>query len=1421
MDKVVRESIVFCSTAGLEGSDNILPLVRMTLQERQQPVHLNCLLDSASTDSFVKVGKLSQIPHTVLESDSLINVRNLTGRTERVMDRVRLQLAFQGKIIVVEAFAVDHILRAPEVDIDLDLGKKYKMNGKFPRPELDVDLLLSVSDMWKVITDKVIQAGPGLVLFPTPWGMVPAGTGVEPTGVGFTKKETISFASATERLATLMEKMWNIETLPNDQADSTMSLEEAKAVKVLEEQLQLDEKSGKFKCGLLWKDEPDLLNNFRNANGRLNSLIRKLDKDEKMKEAYVKSIQDLIDLDVVELVEDDNHDDPTRTDVFYLPHVGVWSSSPDRASFKLRPCHDASAVAPNGKSLNQQLMAGPPILQSIQTILLKFRTGKYVGQGDLSRMFYQVLVSTVKDKDYLRWLWRENADMKNPLKIYRFKTIIFGATSSPMIANMCVRKLVQKRLQNESISEVEKRACDSLTHTLYVDDCSVIGDDEDEIVERIKSIKDILGKGSFKIRKWASNSSKILESIEEEDRSPCDTIDLGSGVQTVISSPLSLLGAKWHPKEDTLRWDDLDKLLDHKNATKQTIASFIGQCFDPLCLLCPWVLKLRKIVKMAWKHDKAWTKPLPEEAMPLYQEILEEIPQLKFLNFPRYVPINERSTLHIYSDGSLDAYAMLCYVRTHDTKTNTIHSNLLMGKNRITPLKMEPKLTVPKIELMGALLASEVAEYLVKELGIAKNKVECYSDNMTCLYWLTQNPQDKEPFVGNRVQKIQTFGFQFQYVSTAANPADIASRPNSPEILQTPLYLHGDPQLLLPRHMWKTPVVDFSKIDKNEGVKKNLIFTFATAVNPARRKIPLIKKLDNRPAVQRPVKETPMIWNEKEKEKLPMIRNHYSDPARQIHVSYKEISAMVSYYSSYRLLLRRTAILFQILHVWAKNTNGANVGLQIPIPDEYLEMARIYWINHEQREHFPDEFQALFDNKNIQKSSRLFPLTPYLDRQNVLTLDIIRVGGRLEKSDLPPETKHPPVLPKKSPLAYALARTTHVEMEHGSIDTCHFSLRQDYYILSSRQLMRSIVKSCITCRRAGGAKRAEQQMGDLPTLRLQGTEPFTAVAIDFTGDCKVKFKHDDEEVSKVYLMVAQCLTSHFLHIEVIEDKTAEATLAAFKRMLNIRGFPRKFTVYSDNAKEFKKTQSVLTSAVKVTNQTIGQDDEKYRIDWVYSPAKSPWVNGFAEAGIKACKQPLRKVAREKVLTIFELQTLCAEISGMLADRPLLQATEDSWRVITPSLLVHGRPTRATLDRYSEVTVKLKKDVRKMYKDHEKRLDVFWKNFRKNYAVEMQKRSKWTKPRPNLKVGQVVQVEAEKVKRHQWPLGRIEKVHENDRTGIVRAVDIRMEPTYVVDAQNKVTGKPGPLLSRHPAAIFPLEAEELPEDGDGARGRARD
>ena len=78
------------------------------------------------------------------------------------------------------------------------------------------------------------------------------------------------------------------------------------------------------------------------------------------------------------------------------------------------------------------------------------------------------------------------------------------------------------------------------------------------------------------------------------------------------------------------------------------------------------------------------------------------------------------------------------------------------------------------------------------------------------------------------------------------------------------------------------------------------------------------------------------------------------------------------------------------------------------LSSEELKKAHLKIVQHLQRKAWPDEFQRLSSKQPVLLSSPTAKLNPYLDSSGV-----IRVGGRLSKSNtLPAEVQHPILLPK-------------------------------------------------------------------------------------------------------------------------------------------------------------------------------------------------------------------------------------------------------------------------------------------------------------------------------------------------------------------------------------------------------------------------
>ena len=84
-----------------------------------------------------------------------------------------------------------------------------------------------------------------------------------------------------------------------------------------------------------------------------------------------------------------------------------------------------------GKSLNDELMQGPDLMNSLVGVLHRFRQKSIAMSGDVEAMFHEVKV-TPSDCNALRFLWWRNDINENP-EDYQMLVHLFGATSSPSV----------------------------------------------------------------------------------------------------------------------------------------------------------------------------------------------------------------------------------------------------------------------------------------------------------------------------------------------------------------------------------------------------------------------------------------------------------------------------------------------------------------------------------------------------------------------------------------------------------------------------------------------------------------------------------------------------------------------------------------------------------------------------------------------------------------------------------------------------------------------------------------------------------------------------------------------------------------------------------------------------------------------------
>lgn len=154
-----------------------------------------------------------------------------------------------------------------------------------------------------------------------------------------------------------------------------------------------------------------------------------------------------------------------------------------------------------------------------------------------------------------------------------------------------------------------------------------------------------------------------------------------------------------------------------------------------------------------------------------------------------------RAQLHHFADVSQRGYGTVSYIRMTLCHINHIHVTNLLGKDRVTPLKV---ITIPRLELSAAVLAAKVEAMVKAELSIQLQESMFWTNSTSVLKYINNADRRFHTFVANRVAIIPSLSepAQWRHVSTKENPADYVSRGlKVSEFLETRRWLEGPESL--------------------------------------------------------------------------------------------------------------------------------------------------------------------------------------------------------------------------------------------------------------------------------------------------------------------------------------------------------------------------------------------------------------------------------------------------------------------------------------------------------------------------------------------------------------------------------------------------------------------------------------------------
>ncbi|XP_065883974.1 uncharacterized protein [Dysidea avara] len=733
---------------------------------------------------------------------------------------------------------------------------------------------------------------------------------------------------------------------------------------------------GTYCAGFPWRGEhPPLPDNLEVCQRRTRSLAHRLAKSPGLLQTYDGILKEQLNRGFIELVTEADKSSPSH----YIPHHPVRK---DSATTPIRIVYDCSCrQSREHPSLNDCLLTGPPFLNDLTSIVLRFRIHLYGISTDIEKAFLHIALHE-KDRNFTRFLWLSDpCDPNSEFNIYHFRTVLFGSVSSPF---MLFATLNYHLLQHDT------HTSHNIRHNLYVDNVVTGCNTEREAAQFYRDARSMLSDAKFNLRAWASNSEQLVEMSRQDG-----TLD--------SSNLTNVLGLQWDTTADKLSLSL--KGLGHPTTltTKREVLKDASKLFDPLGITSPVSVRAKIFMQKLWQLRVEWDEPLDATIRDEWITIISDIQKLSELIIDRcyFKEGFHRAdvNLHVFADASMKAYGAVAFL----VSDNNV--SLTMAKNRVAPLK---SLTLPKLELMAAVIASRVAKFVSDSLELENTPTYYWGDSQIVLHWLAST-KPLPQFVQHRVAEIRAAipGSTWHFCPTTDNPADLLTRGISFQSLSSTdsLWWKGPPWLTTP-NAWPTWQME-------PAIQLHAAAAIAEEFVP-----------------QRPTNQD-----------------------TGLHQIIK-----LSNYSSLNKLLAITAYTTRFVN----NLCRSRPKLNGPLTAEELSSARIQWIQACQELRYPLEMVSA-KSKCTRPEVKKLPLVRQL-RLFVDDRGLLRCGGRIHNAPLSELARFPYLLPQNDHFTARIVYNTHVFLSHAGVGSTLTALRQTFWIPSGRQYVKKLLRQCTVCR---------------------------------------------------------------------------------------------------------------------------------------------------------------------------------------------------------------------------------------------------------------------------------------------------------------------------------------------------------------------
>lgn len=1282
-----------CSESSLLAANSVgqvlLSTAQIIIQIGNTHHKVRALIDSGSQASFITKQMATKLKLKQTETNTTINGvgSSMAGNTTK---RVRLFITSRinnGYQIPVDAYILETITsQLPVHSFNINQIHHLKdiilADPEFNKPG-NIDILIGADVYSQIILAGLKKGDIGTpVAQETELGWIIFGN-IETNTESF---HTNSFHLMAEPIESTLKKFWEVEDIPSSQS---LSFDDAACEEIFDK-THKQSANGRFIVHLPFKSSSQKLGESRTAAvRRLEQMERRFNRNPELKIQYTKFMDEYIQLKHMEKIPSSEVFKAFES-VFYLPHHSV--QNPDSTTTKLRVVFDGSMSSSSGNSINDVLLVGPTLQDDLFTILIRWKKHKIVLIADIEKMYRQVLIHK-PHTDFQRIVWRQSS--QDDIEDYRLLTVTYGMASASHSAIKSLRQLATNAKEKSPI------AADIILSDFYVDDLITGTNDIEAALEIYHQLTSVLSEGGFNLRKWNSNNQALLSKIPTDHRGTTSTtpINLDYFVKT--------LGINWCPLQDAFTFN-IEPQPENigKITTKRILLSNVAKLFDPLGWLAPVIVRAKIMLQSLWLSGINWDDDIPAALEQQWLLFKSELMLLNSLTLQRWIGFSGQSSqieLHGFSDASGAAYSAVVYSRVDNGQGVTI--SILAAKTKVAPIKT---ISIPRLELCGAVLVSKLLQKCSVALNISNSKTFAWTDSTIVLSWLHKLPNSWKTFVANRVTDIQnrTDPSNWRHVPTDQNPADCASRGiSASELKNHPLWWTGPTWLCLNQSFWPKGII----YDTSVEARSNNVHSFTTVIS-----------------------------------KLPL--------------------ELIEQYSSLRKMIKITALCYRFIRNCRLDSSKRPTEHFITATERRHALEIL--IIAVQQNAFPEEVSRCKSGDTLMSKSRIISLNPFIDDAGIL-----RVGGRIQAANISYSKMHPIILPKHNNLTNVIISEAHSSTLHGGAQLMMTHLNRQYWIVGLRDLVRTHIRRCTVCIRHR-ANTQQQLMGNLPSVRISPSRAFLHSGIDYAGPITLKFAPGRGSKSiKGYIAVFVCLVTKAIHLEIVSDLSSNGFIAAYRRFISRRGkCSDLYSDCGTNFVGANRILVSMQKKAISENHELAEKMAADGTTWHFIPPSSPHFGGLWEAGVKSTKTHLKKAAGHKLLTFEEMATLLTQIEACLNSRPLCPVSNsiDDFSILTPGHFLIGE---ALISVPESSLLELNPNRLTHWQQIQQQLQQFWHCWSSEYLTRLQQRPKWLQRKINLQEGQLVIIKDDRMPPASWSMGRVIHLHPGN-DGLVRVVTVR-------------------------------------------------